>query len=566
MENSNNQEKRYYKSLTTNIVVIIVIVSVVPLIIISGIARHYFQVSYREKVLSHLKVMLTKHRENIDNFLTERLGAVRVLAKSFPYEQLSNQQILKDRLLILQGEYGTSLVDLGVVDDQGIQVAYAGPFQLQGADYSKAQWFLEAQRRDHYMSDVFYGLRNVPHFVVTVLQDDHGKKWILRATIDFDALSSLVRSIQVGSTGYAFILNAKGDFQTKLPPGIVNPPKDIYIEFLKAKKGSGDEVNIVDDPDADGIYVMTRLKEGDWVLGYHQNAAEAYSAVYSARTFVIATLLVGVIVIVAVAILLSRRIVHYVARGDEEKQVMNEQLVEAGKLAALGEMAAGIAHEINNPVGIMIQEAGWIQDLVEEIEENPEGDHATNLDEFKRSLTRILTQGKRCRDITHKLLSFARKTDQTTKKAQLNQLIEEVVALSAQRAKFSNAKINKRLQNDLPPVNVSPSEVQQILLNLINNSLDAIDVKGGTIDITTRTQDGQVMVDLADDGPGIPKANLMRIFEPFFTTKPVGKGTGLGLSICYGIIKKMGGHITVDSEVGRGTIFHISFPLAEDKS
>ncbi len=202
--------------------------------------------------------------------------------------------------------------------------------------------------------------------------------------------------------------------------------------------------------------------------------------------FVIATLLVGVIAILAVAILLSRRIVNYVAKGDEEKQEINEQLVEAGKLAALGEMAAGIAHEINNPVGIMIQEAGWIQDLVDEIEDKPQSGDELNLDELKRSLTRILTQGKRCRDITHKLLSFARKTDQTTKKSQLNQLIEEVVALSAQRARFSNAKINKHLQNDLPPVNVSPSEIQQILLNLINNSLDAIDVKGGTIDITTR--------------------------------------------------------------------------------
>ncbi len=153
----------------------------------------------------------------------------------------------------------------------------------KGLDYSEAQWYIEANRRDHYMSDVFYGLRNVPHFVVTVLQDDHGKKWVLRATIDFDALSSLVRNIQVGSTGYAFILNAKGDFQTKLPPGIENPPKDIYVDFLKAKKGEGggDEVNIVDDSDLESIYVMTRLKEGGWVLGYHQNASEAYSAVYS---------------------------------------------------------------------------------------------------------------------------------------------------------------------------------------------------------------------------------------------------------------------------------------------
>jgi two-component system NtrC family sensor kinase len=234
---------------------------------------------------------------------------------------------------------------------------------------------------------------------------------------------------------------------------------------------------------------------------------------------------------------------------------MNEQIIEAGKLASVGELAAGIAHEINNPVAIMVEEAGWIEDLLEE--DGTCEDPA----EVSRALKQIKNQGVRCKQITHKLLSFARKTDPELRKVQLNELIDEVVALSEQRVKYSNVKLKLNLAQHLPEVHVSPSEFEQVLLNLVNNALDAMTPDGGTLEITTRIDGGHVVVDVADSGQGIPKANLARIFDPFFTTKPVGKGTGLGLSICYGIIKKMEGEISVNSAVGLGTTFHVRLPL-----
>jgi len=248
--------------------------------------------------------------------------------------------------------------------------------------------------------------------------------------------------------------------------------------------------------------------------------------------------------------------VQRIARADREKEMMNEQVIEAGKLASVGELAAGIAHEINNPMAIMVEEAGWIEDLLQE-EEFQEG---ANLDEFKRAVKQIKTQGKRCKEITHKLLSFARKTDPAIKVVQLNDLVEEIVALCEQRAKYSSIHINMNLMSPLPTIHASPSEMQQVLLNLINNAVDAMEKSGGSIDITTRVDGAYVVLDVADTGPGIPQANLARIFDPFFTTKAVGKGTGLGLSICYGIIHKMGGEISVNSAVGIGAVFHIRIP------
>ncbi len=145
----------------------------------------------------------------------------------------------------------------------------------------------------------------------------------------------------------------------------------------------------------------------------------------------------------------------------------------------------------------------------------------------------------------------------------INDLIEDVIGLCQQRIRYAaNTKLVTNLAPDLPTVKISPTEMQQVLVNLINNSLDALEGKGGgKVEVTSREKDDNVIIDVADDGPGIPEANLTRIFDPFFTTKPVGKGTGLGLSICYGIVTKMGGKISVNSAVGMGTGFHIHIPI-----
>jgi two-component system NtrC family sensor kinase len=309
----------------------------------------------------------------------------------------------------------------------------------------------------------------------------------------------------------------------------------------------------------ENIFVADFMKDGDWLLVYQQDAADAFAEL---KWAVLATILINVLgglAILTMAFFLSKRVVRRIAKADQEKHVVDEQIVETGKLASIGELAAGIAHEINNPVAIMVEEAGWIGDLLEE-EEFKGG---KNLDEFKRALVQINTQGKRCKEITSKLLTFARKTDSRVTEIEINDLLEEMVSLSSQRAKYSNVSIVTDFEDGIPPIRVSQSELQQVFLNLINNSLDAMERKGGILRIRTRYRDDEIIVEVTDNGPGIPKANISRIFDPFFTTKPVGKGTGLGLSICYGIIKKMGGEIEVQSVIDVETTFRVRMPLSQ---
>jgi two-component system NtrC family sensor kinase len=584
---SHSQDKKmmgngeYYKALTRRMVLFVVLVSYAPLILIALVVGYSFEYAYKEKVIAQLKEMVEKHQQNIDLFLNEKLAYLRVLARSFPVKQLADEGFLKHKLALLQESYGGVFVDLGVVNARGVQVAYAGAFRLERADYSEAHWFQQAIQREYYISDVFLGLRRQPHFIVAVKQVREGAAWIVRATIDFEAFNALVESIRVGKTGSAFILNGQGEYQTRVrsetgldreffirllgtssPGDPASPTRSGHLSPGERSEKGYPVVGEAEEHGKEYLYVMTTLKGGEWILVFQQAAADAFEDLYRARLLAGAIYLVGGLSILAMAGVVSRRLVKRIEQSDREKEMMNEQVIEAGKLASIGELAAGIAHEINNPVAIMVEEAGWMEDLLAEAKPGA----FENFDEFKRALSQVKTQGVRCKEITYKLLSFARKTDPKMRDVQLNDLVEEIVGISEQRARYSNVKITKNLSPDLPIVSASPSELQQVFLNLINNAIDAIGSGGGTIDVTTRVDGGFAIVDVADSGQGIPKSILPRIFDPFFTTKPVGKGSGLGLSICYGIVKKMGGQITVNSAVGIGTTFHVHIPLEKGEA
>jgi two-component system NtrC family sensor kinase len=557
--------EHYYRGLAKSMMFTIILVSFTPLLIITLIAGYQYSVAYKQRVLAHLRELVLKHDRSVDTYLKEKVAEIQVLADVEGLERFRSEEGLEELHDFLVRRHGGDFVDLGLIDSRGIQVAYSGPFKLRDANYSDAEWFKAVKKRQVYISDVFLGLRGVPHFIIALRLDAEGKEWVLRTTLDFIAFNRLVEDIRIGETGLAFIINRNGDFQT-------TPRRDMTAEvpFLRKLVASTKEetklvrgratIDVKDNPATgrETIFVTSPIKNGDWLMVFQQDVSDAFSELDQARNLAIVVVLLGGIGITVMAYLMSRRMARKVEMSDLEKDMMNEQVIEAGKLASVGELAAGIAHEINNPVAIMVEEAGWIQDLLDEGLEVDD-----NHREVQRALTQIRTQGSRCKDITHKLLSFARKIDPTVKRVNLNELIQEMAALCEQRAKFANVRIETSLADNIPEVAASPSELQQVLLNLINNAIDAMEPGGGLLDIITRRDSVHVVVSISDTGCGIPKANLSRIFDPFFTTKPVGKGTGLGLSIIYGIVNKMGGEISVKSALDRGTVFIIRLPSAE---
>lgn len=557
-------DHRNYHGLAKTMMFTIILVSLAPLLIIALITGYQYSEAYHEKVEAHLRELVLKHDQSVDTYLEEKVAEIQVLAEVAGLEHLqvqSNVEALHD---ILVRRHGNDFVDLGLVNADGIQVAYAGPYKLKGADYSEAEWFKAVKERQVYVSDVALGLRGVPHFIIALRVEESGQEWVLRTALDFIVFTKLVEDIRIGQTGLAYIINKKGEFQT-------TPRRDMTgeVPFLREMVANLDQqselvrgraaMEVATNPATgnDTIFVTSPIKGGDWLMVYQQELGDAYTALNRTRNLSFVVLLLGSIAIGLMAYLMSRRMARKVEMADVEKEMMNEQVIEAGKLASVGELAAGIAHEINNPVAIMVEEAGWIQDLLDEglqVDDNER--------EVQRALGQIRNQGVRCKEITHKLLSFARKIDPTVERLCINDMVRDMAEFCEQRAKYANVVIETSLADALPEVDASSSELQQVFLNLINNAIDAMDPGGGNLDIMTRSDNGFVVTSISDTGCGIPKANLSRIFDPFFTTKPVGKGTGLGLSIIYGIIHKIGGEISVKSVLDEGTTFTIRLPAA----
>ena len=265
----------------------------------------------------------------------------------------------------------------------------------------------------------------------------------------------------------------------------------------------------------------------------------------------------GAVVIAVIAFFHTRSLLRAAQIAEQRRRAADEQLCRSEKLSAVDEISAGIAHEINNPLGIIAQETQWIQHL---LQSEPLKD-AKTVGDLRDSLREISMQVDRCKEIVHKLLNLAREMEPVIQGADINDLIENMAALIEREVATRNIRVTKLLEPDLPIVYSDLPLLRQVVLNLLINATHAVE-KDGTITVTTKSNENKsVEIGVTDTGSGIPEENLNKIFTPFFSTKPHGKGTGLGLAICRGIIERLGGRISVTSDVGEKTTFTIHLPI-----
>jgi two-component system NtrC family sensor kinase len=226
-----------------------------------------------------------------------------------------------------------------------------------------------------------------------------------------------------------------------------------------------------------------------------------------------------------------------------------QDLLHKERLASMGQLAAGVAHEINNPLGTIL----LFSDVMykEAREDDPRRD----------DLKMIINETTRCKTIVADLLNFARQQEVLTQDTDLHALLEQVIEGLSLKSIFQKVEFVRRFSPALPTIQADPAQLQQVFVNLLNNAAEAM-AEGGTITLATRPVNSQwVEIKISDTGCGIPEENLGKLFTPFFTTKALGKGTGLGLSIVYGIIKMHRGQIVVQSQVGQGTTFTVTLPV-----
>ncbi len=541
------------QSLRSRIIAVLLVVSLLPLCIVGVGAWIVFGRLLEQKSLEVQRTVVESHSRAIESYLTERLNSLRLLASSHSLAEITDFSTLQNLLSNLNKTSNEGFIDLGVIASDGEHLAYVGPYDLLDRNYYDTAWFIEVMDEGSYISDIFLGFRQVPHCIIAVRKEEDSDQWILRATINSDQFNDIVRTSMLGETGNVFIVNRSGLYQTAPKNGSVLDASPMTgLDYYPGVRDQKVKVN-----GSTKIQVTTWINNDNWLLVAEQDAAEVRAPVTNAIAKGAIIVLMAIVLLVVTTFLATRHLTDQIDRANERREEMYRAFMRSAKLASIGELATGLAHEINNPLAVISADQTNISDIVEEMPEDAE-----NRAELIESLDRIKRQVLRCRSITTKMLQFGRKSETEPKFIDITTSLKEIIALLERQANVRNVKMLLETEENLPEIWVDPVELEQVIVNLINNSLQAMP-RGGEIHIIVRHQDNELLLEVSDNGLGIPPESLDRIFEPFFTTKPVGKGTGLGLSVCYGIVQTWGGKIEVESQVGHGTTIYIHIPTAD---
>lgn len=548
-------KRQLYSRLRLQIIGLTLVVAITPLVLLGGAIYNQFARAHEARIMDQMRLLANSQSSAVEVFLRERINLLTMLVETHTYEELARQTFLVGLFETLnQRSDMLGLVDLGVINAAGLHVAYVGPFNLGGFNYSRQAWFGEVLTKGKYVSDAYMGFRLFPHIIIAVRGRTGEHQWILRATIDLEMLNRMVRTAQSGRVGDAFIVNATGIYQTKprfdgevLGNSDVDPRAFSQGATIVVKKEKGNVAY---------YYAGAWLLDKDWLLVIRQQTDDEVGGLLHTRNTAIAIIALGVLAIVITTVFITHIVVRHLEAAHRDLDSLSAQLVQSDKLAALGKMATGIAHEINNPLAVIGEKAGWMKDLLEE----EEFQNSPNLEEYLSSVAKIEEHVERARKITHNMLGFARRMEPRLDDVEVNHVVDQTIELLANHARIQDIGIVKHYHPSLPVIASDHAQLQQVVLNLINNAIDAIG-SDGNIEVSTSLENNHVVIRIKDDGPGIPKELQKRIFDPFFSTKPTGHGTGLGLSISYSIIEKLGGTLSLQSEPGKGTTFKVCLPV-----
>jgi two-component system, NtrC family, sensor kinase len=550
--------RSYFRQLERRFQVGLLLAFVIPFASLSAYFHFQFHVTLKETGKLNLAAIAESQRNTVDLFLQERLVNIFSLFRSAAFSLTPSQQQM-DTLLRQLRQASDAFIDVGFLNQTGRQIGYAGPYPyLQNKDYSDQDWFVQLMTRqpNHCVSDIYLGFRNKLHFTIGARQVIDERPYVLRATLDPDKFYLFLMTINHGKGVESALINPQGRFQLADPrahdPGSLSdyiPPADKASGAIAARKG-GDAV----------LVAHAWLSEVHWALLVTEPLSLAYAQLYRARRIMWVSSTIILALVVAAIWLTTRTLIAKARENAEKRDELTGQLVHASKLASVGELATGVAHEINNPLAIIVATTGVIKDML-----NPEFNLSWTPQQIVEELKAVETAVFRARGITQQLLDYGHKNQPQLVNANINAIVENVLGGFKERAlALEDVVVLRDFDPELPEILVDADRIRQVFLNLINNAGDAI--KGpGRITIATRHDDQAVRITVTDTGVGMDGEQIKKIFNPFYTTKEVGKGTGLGLSVSIGIVESMGGTIEVQSLPGAGSAFTVTLPNKQTK-
>lgn len=549
-EKSVHGEQWRYRRLWWYSVILMALVSLTPLVILTFVNIHQAQKAIREEMRFPIARLLSNTKKALEFVIAERKSALRLVISEKTYEELARDEGLTRAFNNLKESFG-GFVDLGLVDADGNQNFYVGPYDLKGKNYRDQSWLHEVRLRDVYVSDVFMGFRNFPHFIIAVKQNSaRGGAYVLRATIDMHLLNQQITALDLGPSSDVFIINNDGILQTNSRfHGRILEPCSIPL----LKYSDTEVIQEYTEKNQSFLLGYAVIEKSPFVLMIIQNQKDLMPNWLTRRQDPLWFLAGSSVLILLVVLGVSTYTVRRIRLADIRRAKAFHNLEYTNKMASIGRLAASVAHEINNPIAIINEKAGLLKDLASMTPDFTQKEKVLKLlDSIHNSVERVST-------ITHRLLGFSRRMNAHMELIDLPSLLREVLSFLGKELSHRNISITFEISDHFPAVESDRGQLQQVFLNIINNAIAAIK-EGGWIRFTlAEVEPSRVAVKICDNGSGISPEDLKHIFEPFFSTK--GEfGTGLGLSITYDIIKKLGGDIQVESQLGKGTCFTIVLP------
>jgi signal transduction histidine kinase len=551
-----------YRKIWTLGISVLIATALVPLLVVTTIHYQLLEKSVDSELRLRTERLASNARRAITFFLEERLDALRFTVNEIGYDQLTDPDNLEEILRNLKLGFG-GLTDLSVIDHTGRQLAYAGPYNLEGRDYSKQKWFIECQKHDFYVSEIFRGYRDVPHVIIAAKSyRQNGLFFIIRATLDTERLIKALQSYETGAHAHIFLVNRSGIVQTPSNQhGDIFQKMSLPVPDFSART----QVTTAQDDQKHALivgyaYLKTPIADTPFILMVVKHKAGMMQIWHQLRSNINWFVGFGILVILAVITITCTLLVNKLFHADKAKAEAMALMEQSNQLASIGQLAAGVAHEINNPLALINETAGYVKDLFV-LKEQYRHD-----DELIEYIDDILDAVERCGMITSQLLGFARKFEVKIQKVNLREVISDVLVFHNKEASYRNIKVYVDVPEDMPPIKTDRAKLQQVLVNLVNNAFQAVE-DGCLLDIEASAEgNDKVRIAISDNGCGMPEENLPKIFEPFFTTKDEDRGTGLGLAITYGLVKKLHGDIAVKSKLHEGTTFTITLPtrIAEE--
>jgi two-component system NtrC family sensor kinase len=534
-------------------VLITATVAIVPLVLTALFSYKQFRDSMESEVSVNTSRLVSSSCRSVTLFLSERRAALDFIAHDNSVEMLSDPARLNGILMNLNERFG-GFTDLGILDSSGLQRAYAGPFGLKGHNYTDQSWFGTVLARDVYTSEVVLGVRREPHINLAVKRNlDNGSFFILRAGLETKKIEELMAQFEVGDQGDAFITNHRGILQTpsRFFGGILKkidlPVPEITTKSkVFEKKTPGDKVLIIG---------YTYIPQTPFILMIVKHKVLPLQAWYKTPWAFTVILLTSVMVIFFVTLAVTTRLVDQMHAADQERVRTLHQIEYANKMASLGRMAAGIAHEINNPLAIIGEKAGHIKDIFTLTDTYAKDQKLIGLAD---SITAMV---QRSGNVTRRLLNFAGHLNLSIQPINLKEIIDEVSSMLAKEAEYRCISVRLDVGSDIPQFESDRGKLEQIILNLFNYCFSSM-YEGGYIEVRAELMDKDtIAITIADNSRGIPEDDIKHVFEPFFYTQAGESGTGLGLAITYALVQEIGGEISVHSRLGQGTRFTIGLPF-----